>query len=527
MSDIASAANQDRAAWWLSWPLTAAGILAICGLLLQSNTHLNHDLSWILESAARILRGAEFGRDIIAANPPLAWFLALPPAGLADLFGIDPVVTFRLYTAATLALCLGFMWWFQRGRKTSDESGTLLLLATAYVLFIGCYRDFGQREHLAFAYGLPYLLLAAGRLEGRSIQPGVAAAAGLAAGLGFALKPYFLAVPLLVELLLLLRQRSLRPAFRPEVLAMAVAIAAYLLAVFLVTPAYLFEVVPAVRPIYWGFNNGLDVVLGKIPFELAGFALAIALTVYGKGPGQALQWCLIAAAAGFLLAYAVQMKGYSYHEMPFRSLVLISLVLHLRRAVAQRHEKGPVARYVPAVSAGAFFLAVLNSNVQDLTRWYAEANLDGGSKAAQIDEVIALVERHAAGRPYLALSTHPFPGFPTASYSSAEWASRTNSVFFIPAVAKLRAQADPGQAQLLRFAEDQAHAYLLHDLRAEPRIILVDARPSRHAMRDLSFDILDFYLEEPRIRDIWSSYAEVEPVQGFRVFLRRDSEAPE
>lgn len=523
MSDIASAAKQDRAAWWLSWPVLGVAVLAVCGLLLQSNTHLNHDLSWILESAARMARGAEFGRDIIAANPPLAWFLALPPTGLAGLFGLDPVFIFRLYTAATLALCLGFVWWFQRGQDRDDESGVVLLLATGYLLFIGCYRDFGQREHLAFAYSLPYLLLAAGRLEGRRFRPGVAVAAGLAAGLGFALKPYFLAVPLLVELLVLLWHRSLRVVFRPEVWALAGAIAAYLLAVLLVTPAYLFEVVPAVRPIYWGFNNDLGLVLGKISFELAGFVLAIGLTVFGKGPSQALQWCLIAAAAGFLLAYTVQMKGYSYHELPFRSLVLMSLVLHLRRAIAPRDGIGPAARLVPGVLAGVFFLAVLSSNIRDLTKWYGEANLGGGAKAAQIDEVIAYVEHHAAGRPFLALSTHPFPGFPTASYSSAEWASRTNSAFFIPAVAKLRAQADPNQAELLRFAEDRAHAYLLHDLGAEPRIILVDARPSRHALRGLSFDILDFYLEEPRIRDIWSGYGEIEPIQGFRVFLRHDS----
>jgi hypothetical protein len=74
----------------------------------------------------------------------------------------------------------------------------------------------------------------------------------------------------------------------------------------------------------------------------------------------------------------------------------------------------------------------------------------------------------------------------------------------------------------LRFAEDKAREFLLHDLASEPHVILVDARPSRHALRGLSFDILAFYLEDPRIREIWAGYGEIDPVQGFRVFLRQD-----
>ncbi len=527
MSDIASAARRERAAGWLSWPVLGVGLLAFCGLLLQSTTHLNHDLSWILESGARMLHGAEFGRDIIAANPPLAWFLALPPAGIADLFGLDPVLTFRLYTATTLAFCLGFVWWSRSKLEAGKGGGAILLLATGYAVFIGCYRDFGQREHLAFAYSLPYVLLAAGRLEGHRFSPGIAIAAGLAAGLGFALKPYFLAVPLLVELMVVLWRRSLRCVFRSEVWALAGVIAGYLLVVFIVTPSYVFEVVPAVRPIYWGFNNDLPTLLSKISIEIIGFLLALGMTLFRKGPGRALQWCLIAAAAGFLLAFLVQMKGYSYHGLPFRSLVLISLALHLQQAIADPCGRGPAARFGLVFLAGAVFLAVLGDNARTLTKWYHEANLENGSLAARIDQIINLVEGHAAGQRFLALSTHPFPGFPTASYTSAVWASRTNSAFFIPAVAKLRAAADPGQTQLLRFAEDKARTFLLHDLAAEPQIILVDARTSRHALRGLSFDILAFYLEDPRTREIWAGYEEIEPVQGFRVFLRRDRQVDE
>jgi hypothetical protein len=290
---------------------------------------------------------------------------------------------------------------------------------TSYVLFIGCYRDFGQREHLAFAYSLPYILLAVGRLEGRRAPPGIALVAGLAAGVGFALKPYFLAVPLLVELLAALWRRSRRFVFRLEVWALAGVISVYLLTVLIATPAYVFEVVPSIRPVYWGFNNDLGTVLSPISSTLVGFALSILLTLLRKGEDRALQWCLIAAAGGFLLAYLVQMKGYSYHGLPFRSLVLVSLGLHLYWTIARSRGAGPVARLGPAALAGAAFLAVIGSNALDLTQWHKLANRDGGSKAAQIDEVIALVPRI----PFRAFRRRPTPrpngrAGPTAPCSS-------------------------------------------------------------------------------------------------------------
>ena len=128
-----------------------------------------------------MLHGAEFGRDVIPVNPPLAWFLALIPAGIAEQAALDPVAVFRIFTAATLVATLAFVLWYLRAEDIQlNEAGlTLLSLATAYVLFVGCYRDFGQREHLAFAYSLPYLLLAAGRMDGRSYPLAISIPVGL------------------------------------------------------------------------------------------------------------------------------------------------------------------------------------------------------------------------------------------------------------------------------------------------------------------------------------------------------------
>lgn len=535
MSKLTSAVARHGSTPWPIYTIFGSALLVVFGLGVQAGTHLNHDISWILYSAGQMLHGAEFGRDVIPVNPPLAWFLALIPVGIAEQAALDPVAVFRIFTAATLVATLAFVLWYLRAEDIQlNEAGlTLLSLATAYVLFVGCYRDFGQREHLAFAYSLPYILLAAGRMDGRSYPLAISIPVGLAAGLGLALKPYFLAVPLLVELLGVLRTRSLYFPFRSETIALAGFMVVYLASVFVLTPAYVFDIVPMVRPIYWGFNNDIGLVLYSIRFELFGFAVAVFLALNMWAKGQSLQWVLLAAAAGFLFSYLVQAKGYTYHGQPFRGLLLMLLAMQWASLIARAgpgEASGETPGEAKARIASPFvvfiaLLAVFSSNAFTAMVWFSIDNRVTGRRAAQIDDLIDLANRHAAGDRFLALSTHPFPGFPTAVYSTSEWASRTNSIFFIPVVARLRhlGEASPHfRDGTLRYAEEKAHSFLLRDLAFSPRLVLVDARPIRHAIGDLTFDILAFYLEEPRIREIWSRYRELEPVHGFRVFLLRD-----
>ena len=69
---------------------------------------------------------------------------------------------------------------------------------------------FGQREHIMFVACAPYLIASMARAEGVALTRGAAIAIGLVAGVAFAMKPHYLAIPAAVELYLLLR-RGWRP----------------------------------------------------------------------------------------------------------------------------------------------------------------------------------------------------------------------------------------------------------------------------------------------------------------------------
>jgi hypothetical protein len=304
------------------------------------------------------------------------------------------------------------------------------------------------------------------------------------------------------------------------VLVMAAVIGAYVPALLLLSPDYVNEVVPLVRTVYWAFEGGFGTVV--LPAVIDTLGLAAAAYLYVARNRSPLQTVLLAASAGFLLSYLLQSKGYSYHLFPLRALVATSLVLHLGSLLRapRRGRAGPLLLACLAVAL------VLISNFVFAALWYVDARKGSGSLAVQTEDVIRVVDQHASGRGFLALATHPFPGFPTALYSQARWVSRTNGTWLVPAIAKLRAGAAGDRLQLAQI-ERTAWDMLRQELSmAAPALILVDAREGRHALEDLDFDILAFYLEDRAIRELWQAYVELAPVQGFRVFVR-NGEVPQ
>jgi hypothetical protein len=469
-----------------------------------------------------MLDGAIFGRDIIAANPPLAWYLALPAAAISKYFHFDPVDALRLQIVLLTVGVLACAYHLRRPTSANAIQlvDAVIVLVLAYYLFAGVFRDFGQREHICLALTMPYLLLTATRLEGKPVSIWAAVGFGVAAGIGLALKPYFLAVPALVELVAIRHQRRLGIVWRPETVAIAATGTLYAASLLLATPAYLFEVMPLVRKIYWGFNSDfLSVCLGAAP-EIIGLVFAACLCA--KRGNTALQSVLLAASLGFLASYMLQQKGYSYHLFPLRATVTLSLVLHLVRsldhAVANSRRR---YEFVPILAA---CVVVFGLSLNSVIGWYSAANRSSGFLAGSIDDVVDVIDRYARNQTFYAISTHPFPGFPTALYAHAAWAGRTNSQFLLPAIIKMRAQGVPESDPRLSSVEQTARAMFRQDLEVRvPAVVLVDARTRRHAINDLPFDFLEFYLGDPEIRRIWREYAEMPSIAGFRVFVRQVS----
>ena len=63
-----------------------------------------------------MLNGAVFGRDIIEPNPPLAWYISMPPVWVAGQLDWPIAETFRAYVFLLALASLGACHWIMRTR---------------------------------------------------------------------------------------------------------------------------------------------------------------------------------------------------------------------------------------------------------------------------------------------------------------------------------------------------------------------------------------------------------------------------
>jgi hypothetical protein len=480
-------------------------------------------MAFLLDAADRVLHGARWYVDVVEINPPLIIALNVPAVVLGHWLGISPITVYRIGFALGLG---GALWLCARRLRELDIGAERewLLLTIAFVLFPLPGEDFGEREHLLLALLLPYLLLSVGRADGRTVRWTLAAGVGGLAAVAFALKPHFLVVWAAVELYLVGRGRR-RPA--PESLAVAGVLATYAVLVVALVPAYLRLVallsVPYLKFLYDPALHLLVTAPGVPVVYLALLAFA-ALRRNARHP-RLWEVLAIATAAAFV-AGVLQQKGLSYHFLPATGLgvlLLATMGLDTRRVFGS---------WVPRVYWVAAGSALAATVVTTLGRSVASGlgRLDR-PREEQLDRMVALVRRHAAGEPVLVLSYHIESSYPLINYSSARSASRFPQLWILPAEyfdalhepAPLRFRPQQTQSPAERYLREA----VVSDLEAsDPKLIIV----LRHA-RDIPenglrrLDYLTYFRQDPRFADRMDRYQWLADVGEFTVFERLNAGA--
>jgi hypothetical protein len=449
---------------------------------------LNHDVAWILAIGARVLSGQRLYVDVIELNPPLIVWLNLPVVAAAHALHIDPGTLFRLLVLAIAAAALVASMAIVRG---VELTGAPFAAVASYVVVAGVGYDFGQREHLALLLSLPYLACAVRRMreEGhakRWVVVGVAAAAGI----GFALKPFFLAVPLLVELVIARRRRSCASI---SAVIIGAELTVYAAAVLVFAPAY----VPLGRllaPAYGvGYFNTVPLAFALMPnFLIGAIGLAFGWRVLRR---HAELHVLFAAAVGFGAGAVAQWKGWGYHWLPFAALGMLVLGAAATEVLARRHPAA-VRRIAGAV-------AILGG----LTLFGAAT---AGRASNPYPAMLAPVIAELGGGPVGVLSSLDV-AYPLVTLPGV------GSSFRLPTVGLLVTAIRLGDARIgsfLRgvFAEDMR--------RAPPRLLIEDTR-------DLGLpaplDLVGYLSQSPEFAVRMADFRLVRRVGPFRILQRQPS----
>ncbi len=485
--------------------------LVIGAAWLALSTTINHDSGWYLHATKNWLAGGRLYADIIEVNPPLAFYLTVPPVWLAEAAGFFAVDLFFLWV---FLLCGASLLLTARVLASAPDlpasAQRALLIAVALGLVLCAWRQIGQREHFLLIFTMPYLCLVAVRTTGAGVNRWLAIAVGLSAALGFGLKPYFLLVPAVSELYLMRTLRRPLGLFRPETWSLAAALAIYGISVFVFTPEYLTRVVPMASEIYYAYTGPLLGILWRGETLLLLVVLALYVPLRPAAPVRPFADVFAIAAVAFYVIYLAQMKGWSYHRIPVSAALFVTLVCLLLGALAQARRRGIVLVSLVLTWSAGFLVH------------------EGSYRNRFLERALPIVRAQAPapGSSISVLSTNVWQGFPLANYAGLEWASRFPTLWLLPgAVRNRQGPAGDGSAAeagsfsaIERFMIDA----VIEDLeQRSPTFVIVDERADKSYFGGHPFDYIAYFSRDPRFAVLWKRYVAIAELPGFDLYRRR------
>lgn len=496
----------------LSWPVLL-GLMIAASLVLSLLVPPMGDMPWRLHVAAEALAGRTVYADVIEVNPPLWFWAAIPSVALAQLTGLSAYGV--LMVLCHLAVAGAVLVWDRLAQGQLDRrsriAGGFALAFAALILPVG---EVGQRESAALVAAALWIALAARRAQGLATDWRLALMVAVFAAYGFALKHYFVVIPVLVELALIARQRLAWRPVRPETLLLGTAAFAYGASVLILTPAFLDSIVPLVSQSYDGFSP-----LARIaPAEAAGYLLALLAVVPWailmlalSGERRGLVWGLAGAAVLFAIVVVLQMKGWRYHALGAQGAALLALAL-----AAARETGAPVRFRLALVASVAAFAALL---VGQPLRAAAS-----GMALVPDPEVAAVLAEAPADSRVLILDSAPENAFLHPQAVGRQHWSRHYSLWMLAGLTGPDGAArtdDPARTQVLEQVLDEFRA----DLVCRPvDLILARQMPASPGLQ--GFRPVELLRIDPATDELWRSQFRLVETDGPWQLWERKSPRP-
>jgi hypothetical protein len=453
--------RSEHVAWfWLG--LTC--LICWVGLRRVIGQPINGDAAWLLYVSQQVLEGSRLYVDLIEINPPLIIWLSMPAVVLERLSGISHATTFPLMVALAAAVSVVGCFRLSAGSLHASYRGAFAA-GVALILFVLPFAYWGQREHLMLILCLPHLIEAAGRMRGARTRSPLKL--GIAAGLGYALKPHYALAFLAVELIVFSRTRKLWPV----AIATGAVGCAYIVAVIAITPEY-FPTAMMLRPLYAQYYDRSlsDFVLLRPMLVPAALSLAFVLL---RGEGRELRVVLACATAAWILAFMIQGKGWTYHLLPGYAGALLLLWLGMAAGASSSNVLRGPAYVAVTILALALGLGLRKPTL-----------LEQFQRAVSL-EVMSVMERESV----MVLTPDLGHVWPAVTYTASKWPARVPSLW--PFVA-----GPEGNAYGTRLT--------IEALRNRPTVLVLHPRWN---------DMLTDLLKDSTFARIWYGYEAVDSLE--------------
>jgi hypothetical protein len=514
----------------------AVGLLAIPAIVAEFRVPLNADAAWLAYAADSVLRGRRLYTDILEINPPLIVWLNLPAALMHRITGVSGPLAFRLFVLGVLGASI--LACVRLSRQLRGPAiilrARLLTLSLLFVLLPLVAGIFGQREHLALALILPFVVLVALRVQRQPVSRMHALAIGTAAAVGFSLKPHFLAVWLLLLGYRMWQSGKEDPRFLVEDGAVIGTGMLYILAVIVFAPGYFSFAHGTARDYLVFGQHGLsDILLGDTPAIWLYIAVLFWYILGVPGREGGLAGPLVAAGLGFLMAVGLQHKGWSYHYYPVTACAVLLGICTVASAAGSRNFSRISQRVARRALLGTFgaLLGLFGAKTLIDTTRRAAGELSE-RQVAQL-ELRAVVGSLHGARSILILSSQLRDAFPLVNDTDLEW-NGTFPVLWVPLV-RYRSYAGPSERTAYRSpdqmdpVEQLAFRRVVSDfILRPPDVLVVESRALNESRTKFpgGFDYCSYFGQDPHFASLLRDYLPLGDVGGLLILRRENTSAP-
>jgi hypothetical protein len=458
-------------------------LMFLAAFLFYALHALNSDVSYFVQATKRILQGAVPYTDILENNPPMAFWITMPPVWLAGILGFQAENVFVFYTLIIAAAIVTLVWWQTRN--------LILVCAITPVLCVSLAFGFGQREYFASLFFLPYICAANNQSSKNSVLVGVLLGAALC------FKPYFIFIPICVELYGLVESRRFSPLWRQENLIAIGVATAYPILVWLLYPQYYSEIVPLALLTYGAFQASFYAILMSSTFVFFALQILLTLTIVtltGFRNHPALIW--LAAAFGAVIAHFIQHMGWPYHLLPGICFASIALLV-----AAFRNKNVLLQMGIIGMLAASSYMGLL-----DFSR----------EQQARLHRFDALLIGHHP-KTMMVLTYDLGAVFPDLPNRGITWVGHFQSLWMMVAVGKNLISPEDAERVVQKTA-----AYIADDLSEQmPEYVIVDHRPFSDRPDAGDDNPLDHLSRNAQFVKAWQHFVKVTQAGSFDLWQRK------
>ncbi len=505
----------------MALPLFVLPMLWLAGYFFPP---INHDVAAILDVAGRWIAGERLYVDVIDENLPLTFIVHALPILTARLLAGDATFWFTAWVVTGIIASFLACRRLVRLVRSADHALTKALLPPVLLFLFTVLPNehFGQREHIMFVMAAPYLLASMARAEGTASTRRAAVVIGLVAGIGFAMKPYYLAIPAAVELFLLLR-RGPRPTFTdPIPWAIGAVSVAHLVSMYTIFSEFGRIVMPLAMESYAPIGDAgwrhvlFSDVLGPTLLALiifGAFATLLTRTLAAHA--------LVAFGVGAALSAILQAKGWPYHVLPALSATILLAAFTVSQTVDRYLPISRSVHRLPVAVISATFLVLLYFQAALYTPPFYKQRQYEGSIGGILRHI---VEHNAPNRTILALSPGIYPFWPMINYIHGRMTMRYLTMWVVQGVytdcedfpALYNApdtMSDTEKNVFDAVSEDFA--------REQPDLLIVDQIPGMPRCQGKIFDYLEYFQQNRVFADAFKGYEHLMDVERYKIYRKK------